>query len=533
MKRYTSYCAARALLAIFILSAFMALHTRPSFAQDSTPDSVDQYFTQARLYLNDNKPREAITLLKEGIRRYPDSGELARLLARAYFDDGNEFWALKVLNEHAAKSGDCETLTWIAWQHLKTVRVELAEAVLNSGSAQKCATGTPVAVRWNLLQAMLSDFQSNPKAAAKLVQTARKNRKMFPEDSELLRYMENLSDPGWIQPVHLRVEQAVGWDSNALLASVSEAKETDQEIDSWLVSNRHELRFVMPLSALIRPDLEYRGRWKEYFEEDAKDFSLYDMNYRAGILLGYYLPRVGLYYAGQNLLYNGPDQYDDGPRWFYEAHRGEMDIDILRWLYVFGGAGRRTFRERARSRDEYDAGAALHFRFPRGHSSFSAIGSGRTYDAQIDAYNEYGGTVLGSLHVPYYRDGYLRLGASWSFDEYPDSEDYFEIGEKRSDEMLRYFPSAWSPSYYFFRAGITYQYTDRGSTIEAYNYDVHEFLFKVVFNWNDNPWTPAKANVHNHVNLDYGLTRAAHDEERMKDLLRQEDAAQRSSSCVD
>jgi hypothetical protein len=520
----------------FVLGAiFGILHAVHLSAQEMSLKSLDQYFDEGLELVNDQKVREAITLLKEAKVHYPDSGAVSRLLARAYLIDNNRFWALKVLREHAQKTGDCETLTWIAWMHLQNGDLDRAESVLHPDDVEStgyCMGEDLVAARWSLLLAMLSHFQSDPKSTGVFLRTARRNKTIFPEDRQLLRYLNHIADPGWLQPIQFRIEQAVGWDSNALLASANEVRDTDQEIASDLMSNTHEIRFVLPLLHFVRPDLEYRGRWKEYLKDAAKDYSLYEMNYRAGLLLGAASPRLGLYYSGQDLLYNGSDKYDDGPRWFYEAHRGEVEIDAAKWLFIFGGAGRRIFRERARTRDEFDGGLALRFGLPY-KLSFTAIGSGRYYDAQIEAYNDRGGTLLGAIHIPYYRDGYFRIGGSWSKDEYPDSRDYFEQGEKRSDVMQRFFPAVWSPSYRHFRVGATWQYSARDSSIDQYSYNAHEVLFKMSFKWDFNPWEPSTAKTHNHTKLSYGLSFAAQHDQRMQDLLRQEDAAQRSSSCVD
>jgi len=504
-------------------------------AQQRSLKTLDQYFTEGQALINDLKSREAITLLKEAKVHYPDSGAVSRLLARAYLIDNNRFWALKVLREHAQKTGDCETLTWIAWLHLQKGELDRAESVLRPNDAKStgyCMSEDLVAARWNLLLAMLSHFQSDPESARAFLLTAQRNKTIFPGDKQLLRYLNLMADPAWLQPLHFGVEQAVGWDSNALLASANEVRDTDQEIASGLVSNTHEIRVVLPILPFVSPNLEYRGRWKEYFEEAAKDYSLYEMNYRAGLLLGAASPRFGLYYAGQDLLYKGSDKYDDGPRWFYEAHRGEVEIDAAKWLFIFGGAGRRIFRERARTRDEFDGGLTLRVGLPY-KLSFTAIGSGRYYDAQIDAYDERGGTLLGAIHIPYYRDGYFRIGGSWSKDKYPDSWDYFEQGEKRSDVMQRFFPAVWSPSYHHLRVGATWQYSVRDSTIDQYSYEAHEVLFRASFKWDYNPWEPSTAKTHNHTKLSYGLSYAAQQDQHMQDLLRQEDAAQRSSSCVD
>ena len=66
---------------------------------------------------------------------------------------------------------------------------------------------------------------------------------------------------------------------------------------------------------------------------------------RPGVIFGDTYVRALVAYRGEGLLLEGGDKYEDGPLWFYEAHRGELEIEFTKELTLFGGSGRRIFRE--------------------------------------------------------------------------------------------------------------------------------------------------------------------------------------------
>jgi len=81
--------------------------------------------------------------------------------------------------------------------------------------------------------------------------------------------------------------------------------------------------------------------------------------------------------------------------------------------------------------------------------------------------------------------------------------------------------------------GLTYRYTDRDSSAEAYAYQAHEVIFKLSWQGSLDPFGPWRTAPEKHVALEYGLSREQMLEERVQDLLREEEAAQQSSSCVE
>ena len=486
----------------------------------------------ARDLLEANKTREAIDLLKEGLKHDPDSTQLAHLLSNAYLADGNQYWAIRVLHQHFQKTNNCESLSRIVWIHIENKELDRAEELLISEQSRCGSKAGLAAARWKLLHSLVDYYKDRPGSARDLLDAARKEKKHFEEDARLLRFLTNKLDPGRIDPFSIRIEMGVGLNTNAVMTSIIDDQNQGTQSESWLYLNEHEVRFVPPVHRLFRPAFEYRGKAKIFFESDARDYSFYEINGRAGFILGDAPPRAGFYYANQDLLLTGGDKYDEGARWFLEAHRAELEFEVRNWLLIYGGGGRRFFRERARTRDEYDLGAAVRFSLPE-NLNLSTIIAGRYYNADIDAYDLLGESTLVALYYYYFSDGYFRIAGSVSMDDYFGSVDYFENGISRRDTVLKAMPSFWSPSKNGFSLGLTYDYTNRKSNVKVYEYEAHEFLLKLRWKWLVDPWSGKPVYLKNHVPLLYNLGAFGGHEERMQDLLRQEDLSQKGSSCVD
>ena len=486
----------------------------------------------ARTLLDQGKTRQAIEYLKTAQKSNPDSAPLTHLLSEAYLADGNRFWAIKVLHQHFQKTSNCESVTRIVWIHIDNGEPDRAEELLNEHQ-NLCGSKTgPVSTRWKLLQSLTDHYRDKPENAKNLYATARKEKRRFSEDSKLLKLLTDKIDPGRIDPISLRIEMGAGLNTNAVMTSITDKRSEPEQSSSWLYLNEHEVRFVPPVHRLFRPDFEYRGKAKVFFESDARDYSFYEINGRAGFILGDASPRAGFYYANQDLLLTGGDKYDNNSLWFLEAHRAEFEIEALNWMLIYGGGGKRFFRQRARTRDEYDLGTAIRFSLPAGFS-LSTILAVRYYDAGIDSYDLLGESTLIALYYYYMNDGYFRLAGTLSADDYFNSIDYFENSQTRQDIVLKAMPSFWSPSRNGFSLGLTYDYTHRKSSIEAYEYEAHEVLLKLRWKWSVDPWGPKAVILENHIPLRYNLGVFDGNEERMQDLLRQEDLSQKGSSCMD
>ncbi|MFC1655072.1 hypothetical protein ACFL2F_04630, partial [Myxococcota bacterium] len=107
------------------------------------------------------------------------------------------------------------------------------------------------------------------------------------------------------------------------------------------------------------------------------------------------------------------------------------------------------------------------------------------------------------------------------------------------DVLTKLSAGLWSPMWMGARLGLNYEFSYRDSTadqIDDYDYNEHRLLMKVRWSFDLNPWAPQVVETKGRVALDYGLSEQAGtgmEEERIQDLLRQDEAARRGSSCVD
>jgi hypothetical protein len=280
----------------------------------------------------------------------------------------------------------------------------------------------------------------------------------------------------------------------------------------------------------LRPSLGLSLRGLVLTAEAVSDYTYFDFGVRPGLRLG----PVTVFYAGQLFLLQGSDVYTEGEsrRWFYETHRAELEWLPRPWLSVWGGGGRSIFRELPRTRTEVDAGLGLLGVFGR----WRLLGglSLRNHQATHAAYDLWGATLIGSVN--------RSLGPLWfrtrlvlSFDIYPQSEGYFEAGTSRRDLLVKAAAELWTRPWHGVRAGLSYEVSDRLSSAGAYAYVDHRPLIRLSWSLDWDPWLPrVAASGGDHVAIPYGAASAGGglEEERIQDLLRQEDAARRGSSCL-
>jgi hypothetical protein len=238
-----------------------------------------------------------------------------------------------------------------------------------------------------------------------------------------------------------------------------------------------------------------------------------------------------LAYRYESLLLAGGDRYGNGPIWFYDAHRGEGELEILRVISVFGGAGRRTFREYGRGRFEIDGGVGTGFPVGSRVHVVAAL-AGRYHQAKNETWNLYGASLLASAEVRLPRRWSARAGILGSLDRYPDSAGYFDASAPaRRDVLLKLSASAFAPPVLDgVKLGLTYEFSTRDSSAAPYSYDDHRVLAKMIWTFAADPWLPRAAHPVGHVPLDYRLGDAEVGE-RVQDLLRQNEGTQRNSSC--
>lgn len=499
-------------------------------AADCDPDCVALRASEA------STPRAAVEVLKAGLAAHPDDPRLPLLLAHAYLQADNPFWAIKTLQvRRTADPSDCGARALLAWVYLKQAALGEATAVLAEPGCS-AETAGPDGARLALVAAHVQAYEGRADDAAALIRAARSGA-AYDEDRAALPALRRRLEPDGLPDLTWRVEVGGGYTTNALLGSPTDAASRDASVDSALLQADAWLRFSPWLGAPVRPSLEGQIKVSRLLDPDVEGLSTLVLTGRAGLIVGEGLPRVLFAYRPEALLLTQGDRYDDGPVWFFEAHRAEVEVEVAPWLLVFGGAGQRMFREEARTRTEADVG--LGGALPLGVRWLGVLwaSSGRVYRADEPAYNLWGLSVLLSASARLPEDVVLRLSGTFAADWYPDSTSYpvfFPRGgpDPRRDLFGRGSVGVWTPSAWGLRVGAEYVVSTRGSTADAYAFTDHRALLRVTWSGDADVLLPSDAGPAP-VPLDWGVHgRSGALDDRVQDLLRQDEQVQRASSCV-
>ncbi len=485
--------------------------------------------------LNANRTREAIERLKPMVQKQPQNGAAARLLAKAYLEDDNPFWAERTLQMVIDDNPkDCETRSWLVWLFINQGDIDLAIDYLNEPG---CPISNMDIVRWNLLWSTIARAQKDEDETATLFFELDKTSQLYPEDMPVWLKLRQQANPGWIEPLSFRFEILGGYTSNARAGSPADIQ--GQGPKSAI--GRADLfgRLVFPTRRTIRPAMELNAKAHGLLKEETRDLSYLDLSVRPGVILGKSFPRWLLAYKG-NLLLTGQDDKE----LFSEAHRGELELETEIGLLAFLGAGKRIFREGGRTRTEVDGGLGWSFSFLKRIDLLLAL-SGRYHWAFAAPYDLLGGTLLASVRVNILAGFYARVGITPSVDYYLNSGKErgalaFGTNEKRFEVSTKVIAEIWSPSLSGVRFGLRYAFSWRNSTADSvqgsYDYNEHRALLGVRYTFDMNPRLPEIVKLKDHVELDYGIEKSATselDKDRIQDLLRQDEAMRAGSSCLD
>ncbi len=507
--------------------AFLLLLPAPARGQDAPLD-----LDQARALVAQGQAARAIPFLKAEIERQPTSKPLRLLLARAYLDDGNDFWALRTVAAAAdLYHEDCNLSLWLAWIEIRQGALDRAREVLD----RACAHWPPEHARRALLLGMLEERAGSPAQALAWLDKAQASAWVYPEDRVAISDLRDKLLPGHLPPISGRVEVGLGWTANALAGSPTDPTSAGRSAASPLGQTAVWVRFAPPGLSFVRPSLEADLRAVGYTAAAGRGFSYLALGGRPGLQIGRGNRRVLLAYHYDALLLAGGDTYEQGPIWFYDAHRAEAELEVGSGVVVFGGVGKRRFREMGRTRFEADGGVGGGFDLGARTHLLGAL-SGRVHDAANDAYDLRGASLLVAAEI--------RLPGRWSArtaflasgDLYPRSPGYFDPAANttnRRDLLLKVSASAFMPPLLDpMKVGFTYELATRGSTAGPYAYTDHRLFCRVIWTFKADPWLPAALSPSDHVALDYGLGGEAL-EERVQDLLRQNEDVQRSAACRD
>jgi hypothetical protein len=506
--------------------AWVLLQGSQAAAQAGEPRQ--QAEARARALLAHGQGAQAIPLLKAEIERDPASKSLRLLLARAYLDDSNDFWALRtVAAATELHPEDCNLQLWLAWIQIRQGALDQARTLLEGA----CSHWQPEKARRALLLAMLEQQAGSQAEAQTRLDEARGADLVYPEDRAAISQLQDKLESGYLPPFSGRLDLGLGWAANARAGSPTEPTDAGKGESSPVAQTAVWLRLLMPGRAWLRPSLEAEARALGYSAAAGRDFSYLMLGVRPGVLLGRGSRRALLAYHYESLLLAGGDQYQGGPLWFYDSHRGELELEVFSGLTVFGGVGKRNFREMGRNRLEADGGMGGGFELGSRSRLLGAL-SGSLYDAANNAYDLRGASLLVAAEVRLPRRWSMRAGFLGSYDLYPRWNGYLNTAvRERQDRLLKLSATAFIPPFHDqLKLGITYEFSTRDSNVQLFAYTDHRLLAKLIWTFTADPWLPAAVSPSDHVAIDYGL-HSGELAERVQDLLRQDEAVQRSSSC--
>jgi hypothetical protein len=518
----------RGLLALVLVAT---LAPAAAYATELSATTVADLVSQAQMLERTGKVDEALERLKSARSDDPSSEPLVIALANAYLVDKNPFWALNVLVEYASTyPPGCQARAWAAWVQIQQANLDEADELLD---APECSARPELAARLLLLRALVAHHRHRPSEVTALLARARSAGTFYAEDRDLLDDLTSRYDPGREPFASWKLDAAVGFTTNGLAGAPVDAR-SKADAESMVVLAGAQLRLVGWNSAPMRPLVEGQIRAQHLTSESDRDYSYRLFSVRPGVLFGRALPRLELRYAAEAVELAGGDRYASGPIWYSESHRLEYDIAATRALSVFGGAGHRAIRDRARTRFELDEGLAwVEPISPRMNVILGA--SARWYIARASAYSEVGSTVLAQSDLRATEALTVRANLALSGDAYPGSEGYFSSarGRERRELLLKGGIGLWWPATSALRGGLEYTFARRHSTAADYSYVDHRFLLRLQWASDSGLFSTViprdgRTALETGTGNATGLSRDA----SVRELLRQDEAAQRSSSCL-
>jgi hypothetical protein len=485
----------------------------------------------AQRWLKKKRPSLAIDRLKSARAQHPADESLAVALAHAYTQDDNAFWALNVLGGYIEQHPPaCNARAWAAWIHLGQANLDQAESLLGT---HKCTSPPEARARLLLLRALVEEQRDRADRVVELLSQARSEGRFYSEDHELLEALTRRYDATRLPWMSWNLDLSGGWTSNGL-AGVPVDTTSAEQSGSVVVLVGAGLRIVLPTTAVLAPVADVQVRAQQLTSSRANDFSYRQLRLRPGVRAADFLG-LEVKYGFEALHLQGGDVYSSGPLWYSEAHRAEYEIQPSSKIMLFGGAGWRTVRERVRSRAEFDQGIVYDLAVTSGTGLLLGL-SARWHAARVEAYSLFGSTALAQVDVALGHHVKLKQGVSLSADIYPHSEGYFpSAGNQDRYEIL---PRATTgivwPTGSALQGTLEYSYTRRDSTASAYSYTDHRALARLRWSLDSDQLGTTLVPRGRRIPLETrrGSGEAESRHAAVRELMHQDEAAQRSSSCL-
>ena len=474
------------------------------------------------------EPKQALAALKAARKIWPDDARLPLLLARAYQDTGNRVWARRTLARAAAAAPhDCQRRAWLAWQLTADADLDGARRLLHEpGCPRSAAEGA----RWQLLTAFVARAEGDPEAARHGVLAARDEPEIFTEDGALSRHLVAGLWPFSQAPASLKADLKLGWSQNPRIDSPDEQSSVGDPSsmgELWL-----RARLGAPSHRLIRPRLEVDARARGLSSDEARENSYVSGGVKPSLAWSNTHLLVALGYRFEAVLMAKGDRYDAGPLWFYQGHRGELELLVGQAVSVFAGGGRREFRELGRTRWEGDLSVGGGVPLGRRFFLLGAV-AGRLHHAENPAFHRWGLTGLASLKARLFRDASLQTVLSARHDDYFDSRGRWIADDTRRDWVLKGRVEAWLPRILATQLGLSYEASRRITSVDAFEAGDHRVLLMFRWSFKGDPWAPRSIQPAGHVPLPHGMSGGGGSmSDQLRELLKQDEEAQRASSCL-
>jgi hypothetical protein len=481
--------------------------------------------------IEEGEIRAAVEGLKRARERYPHDRRLTLLLARAYLFENNLFWAERTLHEAVARwPDDLELRTWLAAVHFRQGDPDLMRDDLRPDLQP---TEDPLRARWNLLVASQARLSEDLRGAERALAEVDRRSTLFPEDLGLWAFLQASSDPWWSPSITGNLDLGIGRTSNALAGSPTDPGEEGEPSSLGLIDFRGSL--VPSTRASVRPAFDLMIIANGLGNEAYRDLSTLLAGVRMGAVVSSDNRRMLFGYRAEALFLNQDDAL------YSEAHRGEFEIEWRAGSVLFGGGGRRSYRDSRRTRWEADAG----FGGPLGRLGPAPVVGGATVlvaEAESPAYDQLGLSAALSARRTIVGTTVLGVALSGVWDDYFNSggeegELVFGTEEKRKDLLARAVLTVWTPPWKRLQPRCELSYTRRWSTADTkpgFDFSFREWRIEAWLRWNfaAEPWGPKTARSEEHIPLDWRLEaeRGMH-EERILDLLRRDEELRRGSSC--
>jgi hypothetical protein len=474
---------------------------------------------------------QARELLRRLAAKYPASELLAVARADSYLRDSNPFWALRVLDEFIlAHPPACQARALAARVHIQQANLDQADALL---AQPGCEEPEEARVRTLLLMAEIRELRGDAPAAKRYVLEADTLGRRYAEDDDRLTLLVARHDPYRLPAATWTMDLGGGWTTLGMAGAPIDRVAPAHARGSALSTFNLRARVVASPWKALRPVADAGLGLTQLFAPSVRGLSTRQPQLRLGALFGRGYPRLLAAYAYDLVHLQGDAPADAGPFVYSQAHRGEYELEVTRSTVAFGAFGHRRFHESARTRFESESGLVNLANLSDTLKLTTAL-SGHAFQAHSRAYHQLGSTGYVRLDLVLPRRFELRENFGLSLDAFPVSAGaYAGTGRARRDTLVRVGAGLWSPESAGLRLALDYEYTSRSSTVPSYDYDDHRVLLHVVWSSDSDRMRVRRIPAEGRVALRHQPTEAPTGPGvAVRDLMRQDEAVRRSSSCL-